>query len=286
MKLFTFRGVDVKGDRLFILMLIFLAFVNVLPQALIMFAVVLIHELSHTLTAQHYKVAIQEVVLFPFGGVAKLDFLQVDSHEEIRIALAGPLTNFFLAGLAMAIGYYWQSDYWLPFFMRLNLVMGTFNLLPVLPLDGGRILRAWYAKRIGLYNATKKAAYYGKIVAVLLVLISVCGLYLRLWDLNAVSMAAFLFFSAGEEDRTASFHFIRYLLRKKDIILKENILNLKAVYTRDDVSINDVLPHIVPNNYHLFYVFNNKGQLLSQVSEEKLIETYFNRGGAVTMADI
>ncbi len=286
MKLFEYKGITVYADKLFILMLIFFGLTNVLLQALIMFTVVLAHEMSHIFMARHYKTDINEVTLFPFGGVAKLDFLEVDSYQEIRIAMAGPLTNFFLASIAVAAQYYWSSDYWLPFFIRLNLVMGLFNLLPVLPLDGGRIFRAWHAKKVGIFNATRKAAAQGKTVAVLLVVVSVSGLYLRLWDLNAVTMAAFLFYCAGEQDKTASFHFLRYLLRKKEIVSKDKILNLKTLYTREDTVIKDILPHIIPNNYHLFYIFNHNGQMIKQISEEQLIDAYFRDGDKLPIGKV
>lgn len=286
MRLFRYHDIDVKVDKFFLLMMVFYGLANVLPQAIIIFLVVLIHELTHTVVARGYKVRIQEIVLFPFGGVAKLDFLDVDSNEEIRIALVGPLTNFFMAGLALAAQYYLNSEYWLPFFIRLNIIMGFFNLIPVLPLDGGRIYRAWYSKKIGIFSATKKAAQQGKLFAVLLLLIAVSGLYLRLWDFNAVTMGVFLFYAAGEQDKTASYHFIRYLLNKKELIAKEKIQQLKAYYVRRDTVVRDVLPHLVPNNYHLFFVFDQAGEIVSTISEEKLIEEYFKNGDNISIGKI
>jgi len=285
-RLFKYHEIDVKVDKLFLLMMVFYGFANVLPQALIIFLVVFIHELAHTMLARGYKVNIEEIKLFPFGGVAKLDFLEVDSNEEVRIALVGPLSNFFMAGLALAAQYYLNSEYWLQFFIRLNIIMGLFNLIPVLPLDGGRIFRAWYSKKVGIFDATKKAAQQGKLLAVLLLLISVSGLYLRLWDLNAVTMAGFLFYAAREQDKTASFHFIRYLLNKKEIILKENIQQLKTYYVRENTPLKEVLPHLVPNNYHLFFVFNQAGEIVSTISEERLIEEYFKKGDDISIGRI
>lgn len=286
MKLFQYQGIDVKVDRLFLLMMVFYGFAKVLPQAVIIFLVVFIHELAHTIVARGYKVYIKEIELFPFGGVAKLDFLDVDSNEEIRIALAGPLANFFMAGLGLAAQYYYNTDYWLPFFIRLNIIMGLFNLIPVLPLDGGRIYRAWHARSVGVFAATKKAAYQGKLMAVLVLLVTASGLYLKLWDLNAVTMACFLFYSAGEQDKTASFHFIRYLLKKKEIISKEKIQQLKPYYVRENTPIGEVLPHLHPNTYNVFHVFNQSGEQIKTVSEEKLIEEYFKKGDQVLIKDI
>ena len=286
MKLFRFQGIDVKVDKLFLLMMVFYAFVNVLPQALIIFLVVFIHELAHTIVARGHKVNIKEIELFPFGGVAKLDFLEVDSDEEIRIALAGPLSNFFMAGLGLIALYYVDSEYWLPFFIRLNIVMGLFNLIPILPLDGGRIYRALQAKSVGIFAATKKAAYQGKLLAVLVLLVSASGLYLELWDLNAVTMACFLFYSANEQDKTASFHYIRYLLKKKEIISREKVQQLKPHYVKDDTPLREVLPHLHPNTYNVFHVFNQSGEQIKVVSEEKLIEEYFKRGDQILIKDI
>lgn len=286
MKLFTYQGIAIKADKLFLLLLVFLSFTNVLPQALIMFAVVLIHEMSHILKARSYQVNISEVVLFPFGGVAKLDFLDVDSSQEIGIALAGPLCNFFMVGIALIAYYHYPAGYWLSFFIRLNLVMGLFNLLPILPLDGGRIYRACYAKRIGVFEATKRAVQHGKAVTILLIFVSVCGLYLKVWDLNPVLMAVFLFYCAGEQDRTATFYFLRYLLKKKEVVAKGKVLNLRTLYSQEDVQIKEVLPYISSDNYHLFYLFDQEGRLMYQISEEQLINGFFKLGDSAPLSKI
>ena len=286
MKLFRFQGIDIRVDKLFLLMMVFYAFASVLPQAIIIFLVVFIHELAHTIVARGHKVNVREIELFPFGGVAKLDFMDVDSDEEIRIALAGPLANFFMAAIGLLAQFYIESEYWLPFFIRLNIIMGMFNLIPILPLDGGRIYRAWYAKSVGVFAATKKAAYQGKLLAVFVILVAVSGLYLRLWDLNAVTMAGFLFYSANEQDKTASFHFIRYLLKKKEIIAREKIQQLKPYYVRENTLIGEVLAYLHPNSYNIFHVFDQSGKQINTVSEEKLIEEYFKNGDKKLMKDI
>jgi len=92
-RLFKYHEIDVKVDKLFLLMMVFYGFANVLPQALIIFLVVFIHELAHTMLARGYKVNIEEIKLFPFGGVAKLDFLEGPYGFAMDIGCAHGLTD-------------------------------------------------------------------------------------------------------------------------------------------------------------------------------------------------
>src|SRR2546425_6401397 len=117
--------------------------------ALLLFASVLVHELSHALLAKRAGIAVPRIRLFLFGGVSEMASEPQNPAAEVRIAAAGPLTSFGLAALffvlsltglpSIVYGGRNVTDY----LAGINLLLGLFNLLPGFPLDGGRILRAW-----------------------------------------------------------------------------------------------------------------------------------------------
>ncbi len=118
-----------------------------------LFASVVLHELGHALAARRYGIATAHITLYPFGGVAAITRPPRNPGEELVIALAGPAVNVLLAGLALGA---WAVFGGLPLLVIvvLNVMMGVFNLLPAYPMDGGRVLRALLALRLGHERAS------------------------------------------------------------------------------------------------------------------------------------
>lgn len=133
------------------------------------FASILVHELSHALTAIRSGIKIPEITLFIFGGLAKLSQDPTDPKTELKIAIAGPLSSLVLAAIFAAIKALLRSEpatlaYGVfDYLAWINVALAVFNLVPGYPLDGGRILRAivWW-KTGSVARATKWASDIGQ----------------------------------------------------------------------------------------------------------------------------
>jgi Zn-dependent protease len=141
------------------------------------FVCVVLHELGHSLTAKRYGIRVPRILLMPIGGMAEFERIPRESSAEFLITIAGPLVNFAivlvlmpLVGLPQGFPFHPEYEdsirglgqmllYW-------NGVMGLFNLLPVFPMDGGRILRALLASRLPYLQATRWAVLVGRILAI------------------------------------------------------------------------------------------------------------------------
>jgi Zn-dependent protease len=155
-----------------------------------LFFLVVLHEYGHALMARYYKVRTRDIILFPIGGVARLDHIPEKPAHEFWVAIAGPMVNFVLAAifstylLQFPAGERWnilqavrhpdgnyfldqysKIDLYLFFVIYLNLILGIFNLIPAFPMDGGRILRALLSIPLGRYRATGIAVRLGQVAA-------------------------------------------------------------------------------------------------------------------------
>lgn len=139
------------------------------------FACVILHELGHSIVAMRYGVHVQRILLLPIGGMAQFDRIPREPGRELAITLAGPAVNFVLFGLLALVLHGFSIEQVAPFPLNLrqlayslaaiNLVMGVFNLIPVFPMDGGRIFRALLAMKVDYLTATRWASAVGKILA-------------------------------------------------------------------------------------------------------------------------
>ncbi len=142
--------------------------------AVMLFVSVLIHELAHSLVAQHYGIPVPRITLFLFGGVSQIAAEPPSPSSEFWIAVVGPLTSFALAALCWEIEPLVASSQ--PFFALaeylalINLILAIFNLIPGFPLDGGRVFRAlWWRFSNNYHRATMAAAFSGRFFGFLLI---------------------------------------------------------------------------------------------------------------------
>jgi Zn-dependent protease/predicted transcriptional regulator len=149
-----------------------------IASAIILFVSVLVHELSHSYIAKKNGLPIGRITLFFFGGVSELTEEPQDPGLEVRMAAAGPLMSFLIAGV---LGALWYSGSLvkmpvavtatLGYGALINAVLGIFNLIPAFPLDGGRVFRGSIWKRSGsLISATRTATRVSEGISLLMML--------------------------------------------------------------------------------------------------------------------
>src|SRR5215467_5668763 len=152
---------------------------NALAFMILLFACVLAHEFGHILTARAFGVPTPDVTLLPIGGVARLARIPEAPWEEFLIAIAGPLVN---VAIAFGLAFLFNADLSLQHLgavestkislldrlATVNLFLAAFNMIPAFPMDGGRVLRALLALRLGHVRATEIAAMIGQAFAFVL----------------------------------------------------------------------------------------------------------------------
>ena len=147
-----------------------------------LFGCVVLHEFGHALMARRFGIRTRDIILFPFGGVGRLERIPEVPSQELRIALAGPAVSVGIAaGLFAALRLQGSAPRLEDFgigdasfterLMFINAGLAVFNLLPAFPMDGGRVLRALLAMRFDYARATEVAARIGQGVAVLFAIV-------------------------------------------------------------------------------------------------------------------
>jgi Zn-dependent protease/CBS domain-containing protein len=208
-------GIPIRLHFTFLLLLVFLIFIGIggkqsgLTTALYigaLFASVLLHEICHAVVARFFGIKTSEIVMFPIGGVSRLEG-HPKPRQELPIALAGPAFNLVtgLALLAAQRNFLPIETLSVPTDANLieriavgNLLLGVFNLLPAYPMDGGRILRSLIALRKSEDEATQIAAAAGRFLAVAMGLFGLLSANFLL-----VFVALFVYLGAAQEAAAA-----------------------------------------------------------------------------------
>jgi len=266
------------------------AAVEAVVLLLAMFTCVLLHEFGHILMARRFGVRTPDVILLPIGGVARLERMPEEPKQELLIAAAGPAVT-----LALALGLFavlrWtgapldsaqlgpgriglaQQVMWL------NVAILLFNLLPIFPMDGGRMLRALLAMRVGLQRATRIAAKVGQGGAVLLGLWGL-GFFSRFHlesNVVLVLIAVFIFLAAGAEAQSVEIRTAGRGLTVREMMITQFVaLPVHA-------TLQQAADALLAGEQREFPVLDNWGRVEGILTREGLIRGLSTLGGGATV---
>ncbi|MGZ4732842.1 MAG: site-2 protease family protein [Terriglobales bacterium] len=274
----------------------------------IIFASVLVHELGHALVARSSGIRAKSIILLPIGGITQLDEslpatdpVTVDPlavgavvnlkatklvpwKRDIRIAMAGPLANLLIAlvsaGIILVVAPHVDLRTW-PFMQSrnlprslvwANLYLAGFNLLPAYPMDGGRVLRALFSRRMDAVQATRRAVSIGQAFATLFIMV---GMILPNYWLTLVGV--FLFIASQMEERSVVFQSVLEKVHLEDIMLTD-FATLSPADTLEDALEKAV--HSLQDDFPVI----RGSDMVGVISRQKILEALRVEGNGYVQA--
>ena len=253
---------------------------------MLLFACVVLHELGHSLVAKAFGIPVSEIVLLPIGGVARLEQRPKKAIHELLIAVAGPLVNVVVGIALLAVAAVTPSMahldgehlsrpgalepgapalvFWL---MSANFVLAVFNMLPALPMDGGRVLRAVLTMLLGERRATPIAATIGQILATLL---GIAGIVTGNFILAFV--AVFVFLGAGQERAAVHARTVLSTLRVRDAY------NKYALFLSPGDRVSKVIDYLL-TSYQPDFAVMHGGELVGVVTRDDVLRSLATNPG-------
>jgi len=250
-----------------------------------LFAGVLVHEIAHSLVALRRGMKIDAITLFLFGGVSQMEESTPDPKVELPMALVGPVTSLVLGLLCIGLVYVADGAiadrplagvivFALAYLGLLNVILFAFNLLPAFPMDGGRVLRAYLARRMPLPRATKIAANIGKGFAVVFGILGLLALNPIL-----VIIAFFIYIGASQESTA-----IRYTFLLRDVTLGQ-IMSREVMTVEPSTPVRQVLDQMYATK-HLGFPVLDRGALVGMVTLDDIHRTNQIDRDALLVRDI
>lgn len=256
--------------------LFFLALIHgFLYDLLLLFVIVVIHELGHACTAISFGWRVRRIELLPFGGAA-----EIDEHgnrpikEEALVILAGPLMNLIMIGITYFCLYtgLWSTSFSYQF-LEYNLLIVLFNLLPIWPLDGGKLMQLLLCLAFPYKKAIRTSLLLSIICFIIYVfaIIIVFPYYFSLWI-----VAFFLLISQWLELKQTHFQYMRFLIeRHQDKSRRKQEAEVISLVIKPNQLIKEVLELMFRHKSHYFCLVNKRGELQHVISEKELLEIYF-----------
>lgn len=250
--------------------------------------VLVLHEIGHALAALAVGLQVEEIELAPYGGMARVESaLETMPGKEAFVALCGPGVNMLLALGAVFVDRYfpWKTQD-LALFVQVNLSLALFNLLPALPLDGGRVLRALLCKRWGLLRATAVCAWLGVAAGIGLVLLGAVSVLHGPLCLPPCIAGAYLAVFAWREKKSAKQIFLRELTGRREAFFKDGALPVEMWAAGEQTPLNRLAVRFRPRRLHRIWVLNDSMQPVGVLEEQDIYKAYMNHREKESLGNI
>jgi Zn-dependent protease/CBS domain-containing protein len=242
----------------------------------LLFLCVLLHEFGHVFAARRYGIQTPDITLLPIGGVARLERIPEQPGQELVVALAGPAVNLVIAALLyLAFGGYVPAEGlevanpgvdMMARLAAVNLFLAVFNLIPAFPMDGGRVLRALLAYRLGYGRGTQIAASVGQAVAFGLGLL---GLF---WNPLLIFIALFVYLGASSEAHAVQMREVsRGMLVRDAMITQFESLSPNS-------RVHEAVECLIRTTQHEFPVMDGAGRLRGILTRDDMIRALKTSG--------
>lgn len=260
---------------------------------LLVFAIVVMHELGHALAARQFGVRTRDITLLPIGGVARLERIPQNPLHEFVIAIAGPAVNVVLAILCLAwliIAHQLPIEPLRDFstaglvqrLFAINVALVLFNMIPAFPMDGGRVLRAILAMGMDYVRATHIAALVGQTLALLLGLYGL-GMFGNVLGLQPspilVLIALFVWMGASQEA-----NFVAARASLAGVSVRRAMISHFQIVGPED-TLGAVAHHVLEGFQHDFPVVEDK-RVVGIITRSDLLKALAELGREGHVADV
>ncbi len=253
----------------------------------ICFGVVLVHELFHLFSALIVGVRVKSIIILPFGMTLRLDERVIRCpKKEILIAAAGPVSNVLMLICAEYALKTQGGNLNLLIFTVANWSVLLLNLIPVPPLDGGRILRAIAIYRSGLVTASRSMYKVSRIFAVIICFLGIVLMIISKSNPSLCVIGAFLIFSLVEEKRNAEILIASELIREKEKFRDKNLIPSNIITIKENTSAAHVIRKLNLSTFYVVYIVDENMKIIKTATESDFIRAVKKYGYSVCAAKV
>ena len=261
------------------ILLLAAVFFDFFASMMLVYGVVLMHELAHVFMAHRLGVSVKEIEVLPFGITMRLDSHYVkEPRKEILIAIAGPMSNIVMAGILIAFGYRGVL-------LAANISIAALNFMPALPLDGGRVLRAALTQRWGFVKALNFTMTMTKILGAVLGILGIGVFAYSGFNFSVLLISTFLICNVVAEKRVGDIMMMRDVLYSREK-LTEGSERAAYIVAKVDEPARKLLKLFGYNNYYMVDVVGENMEVVGTLTETQVIDGIIDKGSRVKVGEL
>ena len=247
----------IRFNWLFLLLIIGILLFDNFKNFIIYFLVVGLHELAHFIVAKKLGYKLNKFYIMPYGVCLNYENIVFQGNDEFLIALAGPLFNYLLCVICLAIWWLFPiTYYYLDYFCFCNLLLATFNILPCFPLDGGRVAVCLLSKITDREKAIKITIIFNYALSLILIILFIISLFKSI-NYSYMFIAIFLFSGCINPKKYSQYEYLSLKINKYKIYNKG--CSVKIMAFSSNVSLYKIMAKFTHYKYNIVYIIMPNG---------------------------
>ena len=256
-----------------------------------MFASILIHELTHLLVGKIFGDKARSIRILPVGLNVQMYNEKYSTWKASIILASGPLANLFIfaAGIVLktntsVLNYIFKPEL-LNFFIFSNLYLAIFNLLPLLPLDGGKLLYQVLSSRVGLIRGFRYTKRVSVFLAAILVFIGIIQLIKNILNFSLVLVGIYIIFYLRFEGMEAAIMNLKYIISRRSRLLKKGVYPARDLVVVQSFRIGEILKNMDFDRFHLIHVLDGDLKIVGVLTEQEVMEGMVKYSSDITFEE-
>jgi stage IV sporulation protein FB len=254
-------------------------------EYLVLLLLITLHEAGHILYANLLGCRIHSISFLPVGLNAGIDTGKLSHRCRIAVNISGPLVNgvLFISGLLIAKD---SNGAIYDFFIYPNLYLAVFNILPIWPLDGSKILQDLLLARTGLLFATGLIRALSAILAIILIAAGAVLIVVGSLNLSLIVIGGYILYAVRSEKIEMAYLDIKNILNRRSHLKKKKMLPARVIVVLQSVSLGELIKALDFDNFHIIHILDDSFALVKTITEQEAMDGMMRCNASVTLKEL
>lgn len=279
--------IQLQVHPFFLVILVVMIVLGYVSEFVVIYACMIIHELGHCTMAFLQRKNIQSLRMLPIGLNVLIEMDNSSLRQNTLIYASGPMTNGMMGLAAVAIQHILKlNSQELQYFIIINTYLAVFNLLPILPLDGGRILKDMLTGRLGFFLGSRYLSKISLCFSSVLIIAGSIQLFYHSYNFSLFILGVYTFFTLKVEEMEAALMNIKHVVYRRARIFKKGIYPARDLVAIKTVHLREVLKFMDFDQFHFIYVMDENLNLLKIFTEQDVVDAMLKYNPEMTLDDL
>jgi len=284
---FKYRQVSIKINILNFVIFPAICLTGRFEVFLLAFVSIVMHELGHIFVASLMGIRIHAIRIIPVGLNAVIDEDSAETQKQLVVHISGPIVNILIFSVLMMLDVcFMHESERIAFLAQVNAYLAVFNLLPAMPLDGGKVLRIIMAAKVGFLPANRHTKRITLAFAFLMMLAGIIQFYASGYNFSIIIVSIYILFSMRWNRTEAALMNVKSIIYRRSRLLKKGVYQARDLVVLKTTMVSEIIKNMDFDRFHIIHVLDDDLKLVKSLTEQEIMDAIFENSADITFGEL